>query len=212
VETIMPGRILGSYGGIVLRDDSRKIRWDCHSVFGTDPGVVIDGGRVFNVRDPEPDPDLLLTYFLVHSICGKHVPYATTGMSANSLQNHSCAPNAHTVLILAPGKATIVAFKAKTKILAGEWITISYWGERDEVSRLVIRTCYTTMTYLFAVSSTTRRDAGHQVCVQLAELQGIRLAMSMYAIYCIICSMLCNHVMFWAQTMYLTNNAMKILL
>jgi hypothetical protein len=50
----MPGRILGSYGGIVLRDDSRKIRWDCHSVFGTDPGVVIDGGRIFNVRDPAP--------------------------------------------------------------------------------------------------------------------------------------------------------------
>jgi hypothetical protein len=133
-------------------------------------------------------------------------------MSANSLQNHSCAPNAHTILITAPGKATIVAFKARTKILAGEWITISYWGERDEVSCPVIRTCYTTMTYLFAVSSTTQRDAGHPVRMQLADMQGICLAVSMYAIHLIVCSMLHNDVIFCHLTMYLRVNPIEMFL
>jgi hypothetical protein len=49
------------------------------------------------------------------------------------LQNHDCRPNTYASLIHARGKIPVISLRAKSFIRAGEWITISYWGNSSGV-------------------------------------------------------------------------------
>jgi hypothetical protein len=140
-ETINPSTHIGSYGRIFYPNYSPQIRWNAHSVFTSEEGVVIDGGRCFNVSSSVLSFNHICIFILhlVHSLRGKPPTGFFLTLSvihANDFQNHLCDPNVITKPIAAPGKATVIFFKAVKKIQAGEWITISYWGATEEVSSL----------------------------------------------------------------------------